>query len=258
MEVPGIPMILADDNQWEDQVVKYLREQGAIVIRAALPVDYAFYGVGKLGKPTIIGAERKKMQDLSNSARGGKGKKGEGARLVHQYRRAREWGCESLMLMVEDIIRPQNPSRELQRLHRTDWESIKPPMQYRDLDNFLNTLFWVLGIHVKRSSDPWETSQQLIDAWWWWQEPIETHTSWARFDESAEPALLSGKVPLVNEMVGKLDGIGWVKAEAFRQRFRGYSILGALAADVEEWMEIEGIGEKIAQKVWAQLREPIN
>ncbi len=93
-------LILVDRDSHEDVIAGLLPSLGIPTVRADLPLDYVFTGLGEGGAQVSVGVERKKCQDLVNSLRNG--------RLVAQFRRALGEGINELCFLFEDEVRVSN------------------------------------------------------------------------------------------------------------------------------------------------------
>lgn len=70
---------------------------------------------------------------------------------------------------------------------------------------------------------------------------------------SLEPSIIERNAPFVKRTLGCLDGIGPGTVETIYERYKSLDVL--LSVDEEELQELDGIGEKRAASIVAQLHE---
>lgn len=123
------------------------------------------------------------------------------------------------------------------------------PMPYRRMDNYLNTLAYLEGIVIKQTRDEQETANVIVNLYWFWQKPLEEHTSTSR---PYQPVYLGGKPPLAWKWANDLEGIGFKRGKAAAAYFG--SAFDMANASVEDWEKVEGVGERLAKRVWESIR----
>lgn len=241
-------VIMADENQFEDQVVEAIRGLGFMVLRAKLPVDFVFEGKGVGGKTVVVGWERKRTNDIIQSV-GTRPGTGSG-RLNRQLFDAVEWGCHELGLLWEDVSRVDRHGA-LEIYNHGGWRQAgKPdPMMWRDFDNYLSTLSKVVGVQVKRVGSPQESARTLVNNYWWWQKAIEEHQSYDKLYEPDAGVALLGRHPIFNQILSRIKGFGPTKQADAYKYFQGWTVGDALMAEGREWAKIKGVGKTLAGNV---------
>ncbi len=229
------------------------RELGAMAIVIPIPCgDVNFFGFDGLR----VLVERKKIGDLANCILGG--------RYLHQLQNAHEAQFERLILVHEGEYRPgadgllevptyrsMMTTKSLKPRVRRVWQPVKPAIMFSRFDQFLTELHDLLGILVKRSQNVRETATIIKALWLYYQKPPEKHGSLEQFYVAPHRLELFEKPGLVRRVSKELNGIGWERAKAVEGRFK--TVREMSNAGVEEWLEVEGIGRKIATSAVSQL-----
>lgn len=228
---------------------------GIPCIYGHLPVDNCMDGYGPERVPTTIGLEVKRIEDMADSVvRSG--------RIVEQFRRAVDWGCQYLYLVIQGPTRVNHETGMLETLkwdpvaRKSGWMETSPPVEYHRWSNFLNTLEIKGNIHTIRTNDPWETAFQVVTLYHWWQTPPEEHSSLDRFHE---PVYLARNVPTLRKMVKEIDGVGWQRSMDFFKTFtdQGLNIPQVLSLPAREFEKVKGVGKVTAKKIEEEMRKPV-
>lgn len=224
-------MIFASQDRDPTDIIRYF---GDMATRIPLAFgDFAFFGWGEGHTPISISVERKRILDAINSVRDG--------RLAAQVVRARRVH-QVVYIIVEGRFRPGIDGLiELPR--RGGWVVVEPAMEYRRLDNSLNTLHHA-GFLVRRTETPRETAEVVLNLYHWWQRPPEEHTTGQGIYQGHMS--LRG-LSLLRRMAQELPGIGWELSARVEQSFE--SVQEMVGADVDRWQQIEGIGKGKAEAV---------
>ncbi len=215
--------------------------------------DVVWEGNGPKGR-AMFGVERKNIGDLVGSLVSG--------RLVGlQIPGMVEAGYEFIWLAVEGYYRPEPVSGVLQewkedkRTGRGFWGDIRlgrnGRYMWRDLENWLTTLELFTGIRVRKTHSPLETAQMCVGLWRYSQKEWKDHRSHLNFHHSGPGTVIFHKPNIVMRMAKELDGVGWERAMEVSQRFK--SPADMCNATVGKWMEIPGIGDTIAKRVWSEI-----
>lgn len=199
--------------------------------------DFAFWsGDGSLS----IGVERKRTTDLVRSLV-------VGGRLVQQIRDAR--GVYQVQYLVTEGMWRPGQGGLLEVWGKGEWVCYHPPIPYARLDNALNSLQVLEGVHIKRTSNAKETAAVLINLYHWWQKPLDSHTTTKVFHN---PAMLVGKVSLVRRVASELPGVGWEISGEVEKHFGSVDAL--VYASEKEWAGVRLIGKKKAKAIVEALR----
>jgi len=217
--------------------------------------DAVFWGASDTDEPIRVCIERKKIGDLAQCIITG--------RYLHQAQSAKGAGMDVLCLIVEGPQIRSNPDDGLLDMliwginprtlkHSQIWEQVKPAITYSRFDQYLTELEYLAGVIVKRSADVKETASIIKATWDNFQVPPSKHGSLKQIFSPPPPLVPLIKPSLVQRVACELDGIGWSRSLAVAAKFG--TVKALVDADVKDWMEIDGIGKKIAEKVVAVLR----
>lgn len=223
---------------------------GNLAMLAPIPHgDINFYGRWFDNSNIRICGERKKLTSTTNDLLASI----DTGRYMQQYRQAKEAGFDRFFLIVEGFFRPGQDG--LLEIRRGDqWVPAKPAMMYRRVAIFLSEVANYLNVNVIRTRDTYESAQQILAQYYMFQEPPETHSSFAKFYTAPPPTLkLWGEPSLLRRMSKELDGIGWEISKAVEAHFG--SVLTMANADVKQWQQVKGIGQKLALKAYEDIRK---
>lgn len=237
-------MILVDSRVGSVEIAPLL--QNPIVCQLEY-ADFAWSGNGPNG-PANVGVERKRLMDFLQSMTTGRLSGHQIIGLTQQY----DWAY----LLVEGIWRPDRHNGILQHINRKGkWAAVAQGSRRfmaRDIYNFINTLQTMCGIVTVTTSNQWETAMWLSACHGWWQKEWGKHKSHLQFQKPVAHAQLR-KPNLVTKMALQLTGVGWDKARKIGEQF--HSAIDLVEATVEELIEIEGIGHKMAERIVEELND---
>lgn len=236
-------MILVDDRIGSVEIAPLL--SSPTVVCSLSFADFVFSGNGPKG-PVDIGVERKSLMDLLKSMTTGRLSGHQLVGLTNNY----DW----VYLLVEGVWRPDRHNGMLQRTSgRGKWVAVAQGSRRfmaRDVYNFIQTLQVMCGVIAVRTSSTWETARWLDACRGWWGKEWKKHKSHLQFQKPVTHAQLT-KPNLVVRMASQLEGIGWDKAKKIGEKFDNMGDL--LNAPVSAFMEIDGIGGKLANSIVCQL-----
>lgn len=207
--------------------------------------DAAFEGNGPEGR-VMIGVERKTISDMINCI--------EDARYsAHQLPGMAKMYAKSI-LMVEGIWKPDIGTGYLMELVNTlNWR----PFRYRARMERYHMLFRYLlsvsfgGVTVIQSRDLEQTAYNICEIYHYFQKPWEQHTALLGMQKLNIPTL-NGRPSLVQRVAAELDGVGVKLSAEAAKVFKSTHEL--VSADESEWMQIPGIGVKLARDIVAKIR----
>ncbi len=218
--------------------------------------DFVFSGCGPDGLDHMItiGIERKTMSDLIGSMHSGR-------LTAKQVPKMLEWFDYSYLL-VEGTYKC-GPLGELHEWMHGGWQSVRGATNGASFDkitHFLMTisLFTHGRVMILQSPNMDQTAALVGSVYEWFQTPWEEHGSFQRF-HSAPPDR-----PFVNTPTEKdgpeawkhwncrlwakeVKGIGWDKSLLVADHFK--TTRKAVTASTKDWLEIKGIGPKLAKAV---------
>ncbi len=122
----------------------------------------------------------------------------------------------------------------------------------------INTIQRVLGVQLYQKTNNAEESAQAIANWyWWWQKSLDKHTSTDKIFRAARPLSLVGETPVSVKILSDLPGWGPQRAYAAQEHFRGLPLIEVLNGDVDDFMDVKGVGKVLAQAAVDALRRPV-
>lgn len=215
--------------------------------------DLAFTGNGPRGDITI-GVEVKKLNDALACMVDGRFTGHQVPGLIQQYDKA--------YLLVEGLWRPCPKSGVLQ-IGRGSWDGDKFGGTWRDVSSgyqrftfrqftgWLESVSQLANIRVVRSNGEAETVAWILSLEQWWQKSWSDHRSLQGFHEERPNSGLMTKPPLRRRIAAELPSIGWQRSAEVAKKFA--TVKEMINAPVERWVEIDGIGKGIAEKVVAAI-----
>ena len=241
-------MILVDDRVGSRDIAGYLRTWG--VPHELTRLDYgdaAFEGNGPDG-PLYVGVEIKAVRDALNCMTDGRFAGHQLPGLVRAYDRA--W------LVVEGFWYPRFADGVLLSGKPGRREPValgRRQFMYRDLANWITSMEVSAGIRGFRTSDRIETARFIACLASWWGKDWSDHHAHLAFDRSGPDVALLVKPGIVRRVAAELPGVGWKKSGSVSARFK--SVQELVAASQEDWAEIPGIGDVMAQRIYESLRK---
>jgi ERCC4-type nuclease len=125
---------------------------------------------------------------------------------------------------------------------------------YRDLDHFIMTIETKAGLRTRRTYSRVETAKFIADLYSWWTvKEWDEHRSHLAFNDEDVDEELFVQPTLKRIWAKGLPGIAWEKSKAVAARFRNAREMAN--ASVEEWEEIDGIGEILSRKIVKAIEE---
>lgn len=236
-------MILVDYRAGSHELVAPLQRIGLPVEETTLEFgDLAFTGRGEGGKNVSIGIEFKQLSELVASLRSGRlqGHQLPGMRDAYDY----SW------LLIEGELKFNKNGQLLRRVKRAGWRPMPGQMM---VGEFLKRLFVLQlcgGLTPLWSQDRHSTLK-LIEALYrtWTDHNLDEHKSHIAIYQP--PTLLP--ISQFRRTVSTLPGIGIKLSGDVEKRFKG-SIRRAVLAHPDDWMEIDGIGTKLATTIQETLK----
>ena len=123
---------------------------------------------------------------------------------------------------------------------------------YREVDNCINSIAELDGVRVKYAEDERMLVRHILDYYHWWQKPREAHTT-STANSFYSPVWVgpSGKVLLARRVAKEIEGIKIERSTRVALRFP--TVAAMVNSKEEEWLEIPGIGEGLAERAIRQL-----
>ena len=211
--------------------------------------DFQFLGMWESGHMVWVVGERKKLGDLIQCIDDG--------RNVLQIQRAREAGIGHVFFILEGEFR-ENPKNGLVQERRgRNWKDHESHMTYNRVMMYLQELEWYGGLRVYRTKTPKETVAQVLDVYQLFQVRPEDHTGLKKIYSAPVPSTdvnLLGKRPSLRRRIAKeLPGVGWEISLRAEEHF--FSAHDLISSSPQAWMEIEGVGKVMAERIQAAIYE---
>ena len=231
-------MIFIDDRTGSAELAPVIRSLGCPVSVMRLGYgDVMFIGNGPQGVQWPVGIERKTIGDLLASIRSGRA-----ATQVDGMRNS----YYVVYLVVEGLMKADGSGKLLVwRGH--EWQP--SGMEYTAVVNFLNTLAILADVKLIRTTSLSETGQTVVALWHWW-----TDKAWEDHRSHLVPIQkpITFRPPsLLRRVAAELPNVSWKRSKAIEEHFR--SVKEMVNAPIEDWKAIDGIGEKIAQRIVSAL-----
>lgn len=211
--------------------------------------DFAFEGSGPEGDVTI-GIERKAIGDMLGSMRTGRYAGGQAREMSETY--------DICYLLVEGLWRP-NKDGVLEQHTGREWKpftlAAKGPQSRQlfmdsELDKHLCSMELKKNVIVVRSGSHIETVQRVVNRYNWWQKPWHEHSSTDPIKVQA--GISFTKISVLRQVAAQLPGVGWTRSAAVEKHFG--TIENMATALSSEWAQIDGIGAKLAVKLYGVMR----
>jgi ERCC4-type nuclease len=203
--------------------------------------DVAFFGKGPKGQLSI-GVEIKTMSDALSCMKNGR-------LACHQIPGMIETFDVSYLLLI-GMPREDN---------RGYIKSPKVPMGVTTLADFRG---WLLSIthqapvRLLQAVDKRDSIMLLIELYQWWQKDWAKHKSYKVFNKSGAICSLAsgteiGNVSKTQYFASQLTNVGWELSLRIAERFS--TVKAMVDAQVEDWVKINGIGAKKAERIMKEL-----
>jgi len=252
-------MILIDSRSGSIDLPK-LFPANIVKVIDNLPADIVIPGIGKDGKRVTVGIEHKKISDILQCIVNG--------RFAGQQLPTMLEGCgEEIWLLIEGEKR-RGIKGELQVKGRGKWKGRQKEevwrtasvgsrkFSYRDFEKWKLTMTTKTVIKIKETQNRIESKEWINTVHEWWEKGWDEHRSNEVTNKSQEGKggiiLIENPVRrLKREIAEKLPGVGHMKAKNTAEKYK--SVFDMMIADEREWEEIDGIGEKMAERIVAAI-----
>lgn len=225
-----------------------------VTVASGLPADIIIPGKGEGGKAVTVGVEFKKIKDVLKCILDGRFAGTQLPRMLKEH--------EEVWLLIEgerrrgiqgDLQIPHpwkkgqwmNASLGSRRFSNQDYEAwmitmqTRTPLKIKEVGSRLETKDWVMAMHK-----------------WWAEQGWDKHRSHEVTDKSRARAILTAESEtfrLKREVAETLPGIGHDKAKKVATEF--WSVFDMMTADTGDWTRIEGIGQKMAERIVGAIHD---
>jgi ERCC4-type nuclease len=237
--------ILIDDRAGSKDYYKYLNDIG--VLGYLEYGDVGFIGFGPRGKAIPVGAEIKTLEDVLSCIHSGRF-------AGHQLPGMRQ-SYEVSYLLIEGTWRTNrgNGLLEVPRAH--GWRSASwggKAHTGKSFQSWLISMEQIGGIHVRSFRNKRDLSDFIRYLYSWFSKDWDEHSACSVADESGKIFSFT-KPGLLRRVAKEFPGIGY-KTLSARVEEHFESTHQMVNAEVEEWMEIPGIGRKKAERIYRDVR----
>jgi ERCC4-type nuclease len=251
--------VIAIDRREGSGYLAQLLPPGLTTVTTLPYGDAAWYGVGPGGGRVGVGVECKKVGDLLNCLHTGRfvGHQLPGMVLAYGY----------VYLLIEGVVRP-GPEGELQSLRwwsnrrGGDWVNAwgQKPITYAAWEAHLETLRRKTPLRVVHTIDEHHTAKMILTLYKWWAHSggWDSHTSHGGVHVLPDAYVPAITLPVhrrtVIRVAQQLPGVRDVLAQRVADRFA--TVADMVAAGVEEWQQVEGLGGVKINAILTALRGP--
>lgn len=203
--------------------------------------DVAFSGTGGI----TVGIELKKVTDALSCMYTG--------RLADTQLPAMADAYDVRYLVIEELYRAEPATGVLQYYrgefgrwgHWQDAHAGRRRMMYQSFELWLHTLSEQGRARLEKTADIQATASLIQALYTWWNR--NGHDSFKVMQEPQGQSAELARPTRLRRMAAQLPLIGWERSKAVVERFRSLSEM--VSAPESAWLEIDGIGKGIAQKV---------
>lgn len=122
---------------------------------------------------------------------------------------------------------------------------------YSDFETWCITMQTLTPLKIKITQSRQETRSWINTLHYWWEKGKDRHHSHMKLDKSQNFAELT-HASLVREWAERLPGVGHQKAVHVDMHFA--DAFEMVVAEPSEWVKIEGVGEKMAERIYNKIR----
>lgn len=235
-------MILVDPRVGSKDLLPHIQKIGTPCQLQTLEYgDACFEGNGPDMSRVYIGVERKRVGDMLNCI--------DDARYAAHQRPGMQSMYNKDVLIIEGTWKPDVQSGYMMEcVAALTWRPYRYRTQmvrYSKLFRYLLTI-QLAGTMVISSRDAEQTAYNITELYAYFQKKWDDHVSLLEQQRLAIPTM-NGKPTLVQKWAAAIEGIGPKLCMRAAEKFD--SPIQLAKADEQDWMEIEGVGSKLAQKI---------
>ena len=208
--------------------------------------DCMFVGGGEGDMPIFVGIEIKTIKDALSCIMNGRFAGHQLPGLVKEY--------DVVYLLLEGLYKADGEGM-LQVPAGRGWRAVRlghRSFMWRDFESWLTSMENMGNVRVRRARDRKETVGLIRCLHKWW-----TRKDWGEHKAHLVPnkahSVLGVKYSLKRRIAAQLEGVGETRSGEVARHFPDIGAM--LAAGVEEWQEVKGIGKVTAEKVVKELSQ---
>lgn len=234
-------MLLVDYRDGSNELLEPLQKMGLPAESGDIPADLAWEGRGEGGVDVQIGVEFKKLPELVASLRT--------ERLQgHQLGKMRD-NFDYSYLLIEGELIYDSAGRLCRRSGRRTTAPIAGGMAIGELLKRLHVLHLCGGLIPIWSTHRSHTLRHIEALYRVWTDcALDEHKSHIAIYNPPPPEPISE----FRHIIKGIEGIGFKTTEAIEAHFGG-SLRRAATAGKKEWMQIDGIGPKLASHIMSVM-----
>jgi len=235
-------MILVDDRIGSRELVDQGLLPPSIAVLSRLEYgDFCFDGNSD-GNTVLIGIERKTVGDLCSCIADHRFVGHQLPGLLDNY--------QVVYLLVEGIMAVSPDGRLIHRNGKKWYEAEAGVMgfTYQQVVNYMNTIAIQSGVRLLSTIDLLTTAMTVKALHSWWQKDWDKHQSLAGVHSKR-----SQNGSTLFRMLLQLEGIGPKLARVAAKHFG--SLINVAVSDLSEWKKLDGVGDKLGNKIVKQLRQ---
>ena len=148
---------------------------------------------------------------------------------------------------------------ELRILHggRVEKPAGERAWRYDQIAGFLHSIRRT-GVDVVSTVSRRDTADWIGSLWrWWTSKAYEEHDSVVGMKQKTLLFNMTDTYTLTRKMrvaAQLAEGMGMKRARAAATHFAGVNLIDMVAAPVEEWQKVDGVGKNLAERVYAEAR----
>jgi ERCC4-type nuclease len=234
-------MVIVDSRIGSVGFADQLKQYGLTVKVDALSFgDFAFTGNGATGA-CLVGIERKTVNEMVSDFDRFVGHQLPGLASTYTH----------YILIVEGMYRP-DPQGRVEVFQWNHWKFIghAAGYNYQEFTNKLNTLRLKCGLTMIHTTAEVHTASEVHALYHWFQRPWDNHKSHQVVHRNVPYATTTG-ASVKMKVFTSFPGLGGERAVAAMKYFA--TIRDMVNAPVEEWLKIDGIGRKTAEKIIKEI-----
>ena len=242
-------LIRVDDRAGSRDIIPHLPENCRKLVRLDYG-DVAFYGNGPDGRLLHIGYELKSIPDLVACIHDGRfaGHQLPGMQRMYDF---------SYLVVLNRVRRNRDGLLQYHDGHgkwRQPFGGQRYPLTLTALRKWLWTMEVQGGIRIMPVDGLSDAAHWILSHYKSWQENWDSHKSLKTFDDSKTFSVFNEPTTL-RKVAAQFKQIRWVRSRAAEKHFD--SLRDMVLADESEWLEVDGVGPKIARAVVAECRRVI-
>jgi ERCC4-type nuclease len=248
-------VIQVDDRVGSSEMAPLLRSLGCPVELTRMEFgDVAFMGWGANGMPVSVGIEMKRLDDVIACITSGRFAGHQLPGLIQSYDHVWLLVCGEWRARIRDGVLEQRKPGRGGGYYWSETCGGQRTWMWRDVESWLTSMQIMGGLRVHRVPE-WQEGARWIKALssWFAKEEHHSHLVVYGGKELYQDQALLVKPTLARRVAKELPGIGVVRSAEVARTFR--TVAEMVEATPKDWMQIEGIGKGIADKIYKAIHQ---